>query len=138
MPRACRVACRALLPLDAAEGESGHCWRRRLSNNYAWRSTNQLCPVLPAALNSKEAEEAFAAGGGGRKAQAERMLAEAKAAAGAAAKAGGGGGKAGGQQAARPATAAAGGSDPRLRSAPRQELNVRCVWGGVGVCGQGW
>ncbi|KAL4431394.1 hypothetical protein ABPG75_006650 [Micractinium tetrahymenae] len=74
------------------------------------------------ALNSKEAEEAFAAGGGGKKAQAERMLAEAKAAAAAAAK-GGGGKKPAGQPAAA-AAAAAGGSDPRLRSAPRQELNV--------------
>lgn len=91
--------------------------------------TPWACLRAPAALNSKEAEEAFAAGGGGRKAQAERMLAEAKAAAAAAAK--GGAGKPGGQPAAATA-AAAGGSDPRLRSAPRQDLNVR--WG----AGQTW
>ncbi|KAI3424379.1 hypothetical protein D9Q98_009932 [Chlorella vulgaris] len=77
------------------------------------------------ALNSKESAAAFAAGGGGKKAEAARMLAEAQAAAAADAKAAkeAGGGK---QHAAAAAAkaAAAGGSDPRLRSAPRQELNV--------------
>ncbi|PRW20338.1 peptidyl-prolyl cis-trans isomerase CYP65 [Chlorella sorokiniana] len=72
------------------------------------------------ALNSKEAAAAFAAGGGGKKAQAERLLADAKAAA--ASKPGVGGAAAGKPAAA--AAAAAGGSDPRLRSAPRQELKA--------------
>ncbi|PSC74703.1 peptidyl-prolyl cis-trans isomerase CYP65 [Micractinium conductrix] len=71
------------------------------------------------ALNSKEAEAAFAAGGGGKKAQAERLLADAKAAA--AAKGKGGDGKAAAAAAAKPA---AGMPDPRLRSAPRQEVNA--------------
>lgn len=80
--------------------------------------------LLPStALNSKEAAAAFAAGGGGKKAQAERLLADAKAAA--AGKAGAGGAAAGKPPAA--AAAAAGGSDPRLRSAPRQELKARWV-----------
>ena len=96
------------------------------------RGSNALpYPASPtahaAALNSKEAAEAFAAGGGGKRAQAERMLAEAKAAAAAAAGTGGKG--AGGAAAAKqpqPA-AAAGGSDPRLRSAPRKDVSAKCA-----------
>ena len=97
---------------------------------FPWRK-----PPLPAAaLNSKEAEAAFAAGGGGKKAQAERLLADAKAAA--AAKGKGGDGKAAAAAAAKPA---AGMPDPRLRSAPRQEVNARCaqgVWLVVGLQAQ--
>eukprot|EP00887_Chlorella_sp_A99_P008218 scaffold12.g8218.t1 len=73
------------------------------------------------ALNTKEAEAAMAAGGGGRKAQAERLLAEAKAKA--AAKAAPACAAKQQQQQAAAAPPAAG-PDPRLRSAPRQDMQA--------------
>jgi hypothetical protein len=116
--------------LSQLQGKLLACWLRyaRQPRRPSRREPSAPPAPLPAgptsaALNSREAAAAFAAGGGGRKAQAERVLAEAKAAAAAAA-----GGK-GGAAAAKSGAAAAGGGagpDPRLRSAPRQELNVRC------------
>uniref|UniRef100_A0A1D2A8I5 Peptidylprolyl isomerase n=1 Tax=Auxenochlorella protothecoides TaxID=3075 RepID=A0A1D2A8I5_AUXPR len=77
------------------------------------RAVDEDTQRVLSSLNTKEAELVFEAGGGGRKAEAERLLAKALQAAT---------GKGDASNTAVPTQP--GGTDPRLRSAPRAELNV--------------